>query len=231
MNFLSLFSRDRQTLTEANNREIRDAIQRLVNSSTGDYGYYLFLVLSVLITAAGLLLNAAPVIIGGMIIAPLLIPLLGCSLAILLFEGKGFMRSLAILLLSIVITLSLSAGMTYVVTTSNFDINYIPPRIPWQLYLIIAVASGVAGTYAYVKEHLSSSISGVAVSVSLLPPLCAVGIGIALHVPSLVRGAILIFLLNVAGIIAASVIVFWILGFRRAREIEERAVERVEGEG
>ena len=220
----------RQRLTEATDHEIRSAISHLIQWTTNDYGYYLLLVLSVIITSAGLLINSSPVIIGGMIIAPLLIPLLACGLALLLLEFRGFWRACSILLFSVILTLLLSYGMALLLRV-EYEITYLPPSIPWPLYLLIAIASGVVGTYAFVKQHLSSSISGVAVSVSLLPPLCAVGIGLALDDRALVSGSLLIFLLNVFGIMAAAFAVFWVLGFRSARGHELKAVERAEKEG
>lgn len=220
-----------QSLTEANKDEIRETIRNLIQLSTNDYGYYLFLILSILITTAGLLLESVPVIIGGMIIAPVLIPLLSCGLAVLLLEMKGFVRSLAIIVLTGIIALILSSVMTMVTVITEpttVMVSYGPDMIHPGLYLVIAFSSGIAGTFAFVKEHLSSSISGVAVSASLVPPLCAIGIGVALRDPSLVEGSFIILALNVLGIIGASALVFWILGFRSARKLEEKVVEEVE---
>lgn len=224
------FRRDKEQLTEANAEEIRTAVQRLINLSTHDYGYYLFLVLSVLITTVGLLLQSAPIIIGGMIVAPILMPLLSCGLALFLLEGKGIVRSVTVIILSIVIALILSASTTYIAILTDAmpeSINHVPVIIhPW-LYLVVAFCAGIAGTFAFVKKHLSSSILGVAVSASLMPPLCAIGMGMAMQNSSLVERSFWIFLLNVIGIIVAAGIVFWILGFRKARKLEEKAVENV----
>jgi uncharacterized hydrophobic protein (TIGR00271 family) len=228
---LRLFRRPTQSLTEATPEEIKEAIELLILLSTNDYGYYLFLILSILISTAGLLLNSVPVIIGGMIIAPIIMPLLSCGLAILLLEGKGFMRAMAITLLSSVVAIGLSAAMTMftlIVEPEGVVAKFTSVEIAPGLYFIIAFSSGIAGAYAFVKKHLSASISGVAVSASLVPPLCAVGIGVALSDDRLMETAFFIFALNVAGIIVASSFVFWILGFRSARSFEERAVENAE---
>jgi uncharacterized hydrophobic protein (TIGR00271 family) len=220
-----------QSLTEASKNEIRQTVHNLILLSTNDYGYYLFLVLSILITTAGLLLSSVPVIIGGMIIAPVLIPILGCGLAILLVEMKGIVRSAAIIVLSAVIALILSTVMTMITLIAEpvtVIVDYGPHTINPGLYFVIAFCSGVAGAFAFVKEHLSSSISGVAVSASLVPPLCRIGIGIALKNPVLAEESFRVFALNVVGIIVASILVFWILGFRSARKLEEDIVEEVE---
>lgn len=224
------FRRDKEQLTEVNAEEIRDSVQLLINLSTHDYGYYLFLVLSILITTVGLLLQSAPIIIGGMIIAPILMPLLSCGLALFLLEGKGIVRSVTVIGLSIVIAIIISASTTYIAILTDAapeSVNHVPDVIhPW-LYFVVAFCAGVAGTFSFVKKHLSSSILGVAVSASLLPPLCAVGIGMAMQDTSLVERSLWIFVLNVVGIIISASVVFWILGFRKARKLEEKAVENV----
>ena len=230
VNPLSIFRRDKEELLEANSEEIHTAINRLITLSTHDYGYYLFLVLSILITTTGLLLQSAPIIIGGMIIAPILLPLLSFGLAMILFEGKGIVRSLTIILISIIVALLLASATTLLAVflgSAPASIDHVPGIISPELYFLVACCSGVAGTFAFVKKHLSSSILGVAVSASLLPPLCAVGIGVAMQDASLVERSLWIFVLNVIGIIVAAGIVFWILGFRKARKLEEKTVENV----
>jgi uncharacterized hydrophobic protein (TIGR00271 family) len=207
--------------------EKRNAVKRLIDLSTNDYGYYLFLILSILITTAGLLMQSSPVVIGGMIIAPLLIPLLGCGLSLLLLEMQGFIRALSIVFFSVGLALIISAAMTMMsllVGPVDIVIDYAPSNFPQGLYLLVAFCSGVAGAFAFVKSHLSSSLSGVAVSASLVPPLCSIGIGISLHHADLIHKSLSIFLLNVVGIAAAAAMVFWILGFGEMRAVEKRAV-------
>ena len=166
-----------------------------------------------------------------MIIAPILTPLLGCGLGVLLLEIKGFTRALSIIVFSVIVALILSIAttiVTLILEPITVVIEFVPENISPGLYFLVAFCSGVAGAFAFVKSHLSSSISGVAVSASLMPPLCSIGIGIALRDPSLVERSFSIFLLNLVGIIAAAAIVFWILGFRRARSLEEKVVEAAE---
>ncbi|MBT3835089.1 DUF389 domain-containing protein [Candidatus Peribacteria bacterium] len=222
--------RNEQSLSEANKGEIKDAIKRLFTLSTNDYGYYLFLVLSVIITTAGLMVKSAPVIIGGMIIAPILTPMLACGLAVFLLEFKGFVHALTIVLISVVIAFVLSSAMTFTVMFIEPEaavFEYSQALVSPGLYILIAFSAGIAGAFAFVKSHLSSSISGVAVSASLMPPLCSIGIGAVLKNDVLVRDSLTIFLLNVFGIVLASAVVFWILGFWKERKFEEKTAEKV----
>jgi uncharacterized hydrophobic protein (TIGR00271 family) len=226
---INLFKNE-QSLSEANKGEIKDAIRRLFTLSTNDYGYYLFLILSVIITTSGLMVKSAPVIIGGMIIAPILTPMLACGLSVLLLEFKGFVHALTIVLISSVIAFILSSAMTFAVIfiepeASVFEYSH--ALVSPGLYILIAFSAGIAGAFAFVKSHLSSSLSGVAVSASLMPPLCSIGIGTVLKNEILVRDSLIIFLFNILGIVLASTVVFWILGFWKERKFEEKEAEKI----
>jgi len=228
--FFPFFQSPQEQLTEASREEMESAVDRLIKLSSNEYGYYLFLVLSILITTAGLLLQSLPVVIGGMIIAPLLMPLLALGLAMLLLEWRGILRATLVIVVSVLLALVLSIATTVVSILTEpvtYTISSIPVIIPPGLYFLIAFCAGVAGAFSFVKKHLSSSISGVAVSSSLVPPLCAAGVGLAHNDVFLMGRSLTIFLLNVLGIVLAAIVVFWILGFGVMRRCEQKAVEDI----
>ncbi|MDP6561994.1 MAG: TIGR00341 family protein [Candidatus Peribacteraceae bacterium] len=216
------------SLLEASRKERVDAIERLISQGTFHSGYYLLLLLATLIVTPGLLLDNVAVIIGGMILAPLLIPLLSISLSLVSGNTNGFIRSMKILIISIIVTIGTSAVLTMVLAEAGLVVNWIPDRINTGVYIFIAFCSGVAAAFAWVKENLSSSVAGVAVAVSLLPPLCAVGVGLALWQPVLMNNSAILFLANLVGICMAGFLVFWILGFIDAGGEEEKAIKKVE---
>ncbi|MCB9808695.1 DUF389 domain-containing protein [Candidatus Peribacteria bacterium] len=223
-----LFKND-TSLLEASRKERHEAIERLISMGTFHSGYYLLLLLATLIITPGLLINNVSVIIGGMILAPLLIPLLSISLSLVSGNINGFLRSLKILLVSLVLTLATSASLTLILAEAGLVVNWIPDSINTGVYIFIAFCSGIAAAFAWVKEDLSSSAAGVAVAVSLLPPLCAVGIGIALWQPVLINNSLVLFLANLVGICLAGFLVFWILGFINTADVEEKAIKKTEG--
>ncbi|MBT4119902.1 MAG: DUF389 domain-containing protein [Candidatus Peribacter sp.] len=223
----SFFNKD-PSLLEASRKERHDAIDRLISQGTFHSGYYLLLLLATLIVTPGLLLDNVAVIIGGMILAPLLIPLLSISLSLVSGNTAGFIRSMKILMISIVITISTSAILTTILAEAGLVVNWIPDRINTGVYIFIAFCSGVAAAFAWVKENLSSSVAGVAVAVSLLPPLCAVGVGLALRQPILMKNSSILFLANLVGICMAGFLVFWILGFIDSGHEEEKALNKVQ---
>ena len=167
------------------------------------------LICSCLIATFGLFQNSAAVIIGAMIIAPLLNPILGIALGSIWGDTKLLWRSLLTLFVGSLIVLTISSFLAYV--TPGIEINeQIQSRINPNLFdIFIALASGVVGAYAYSSPKIAGSISGVAISVALLPPLCTTGIALGLGNAKAALGAFLLFSTNLICISLASSIVFW----------------------
>lgn len=226
------FGRDtKESLLETSRAEQYDAIERLIQSATMEKGYYLFLILAVLIITPGILIENTPVIIGGMILAPLIIPILSLSLSFVAGSLRGVGRSAVILLQSLIITVGLSAGMTLILARTGQVVTWIPTSIDSDIYLFIAFCSGIAAAFAFVKKDLASNLAGVAIAVSLLPPLSATGIALALGQYVIVRNSLVIFLANFLGISIAAFLVFWGLGFLTSGQMEEKVITQEEKKG
>jgi hypothetical protein len=111
------------------------------------------------------------------------------------------------------IALSLSALMAYLLPFQEVT-NEIEGRLhPSTLDLLVAVLSGVAGAFAYVRENVAKSLPGVAIAVALVPPLCVSGIGLGWLNLEVFYGAMLLFLTNLTGIILAAGLSFMVIGF------------------
>jgi len=218
------------SLLEASKTEQQGAIERLIVSSTLHKGYYLLLVLSILIVTPGLLVNNGAVIIGGMILAPLIIPILLLSLSLLDGSMRGIFHALKVLAFSLILTIALSSVLTTVFARTEHVVEWIPSQISPGIYLFIAFCSGIAAAFAWVKEDLAPTIAGVAIAVSLLPPLCAAGIGLALLEYSLVRNSLVLFVANFLGILVAAFLVFLVMGFLQSGKLEERIIKKKERE-
>ncbi|MFA7681870.1 MAG: DUF389 domain-containing protein [Candidatus Peribacteraceae bacterium] len=219
------FWRRSSSLLEATKKEQQEAITSLISQGTIKSGYYMLLLLATLIVTPGLLLDNVAVVIGGMILAPLMIPILTLSLALVSGNIRGTVRSLKILALSILIVMGIAMMLTYVLSRAYNVVSWIPDQISPGIYIFIAFCSGVAGAFAWVKKNLAPTIAGVAIAVSLLPPLCAAGIGIALGQYVLVKNSLVLFGANFIGICMAAFLVFWILGFLDAGKAEEKAID------
>lgn len=220
------FFRREDSLLEATRQERQEAIQKLISQGSMKSGYYLLLVLATLIVTSGLLLDNVSVIIGGMILAPLMVPLLLLSLSLVAGNTRGIIRSLSILAISIVITVATSGVLTLILARAHIVVSWIPEQITPGVYVLIAFCSGTAGAFALVKENLAPTIAGVAIAVSLLPPLSAIGIGFALGQQNLVQNSSILLLSNLFGMCVAAFLVFWVLGFLSAGAVEEKVIQK-----
>ncbi|MBU0459025.1 TIGR00341 family protein [Patescibacteria group bacterium] len=224
---LNIFHHRESSLLEATRKERQEAIENLISQGTLRSGYYLMLMLATLIVTPGLLLDNVSIIIGGMILAPLIVPILSLSLALVSGNVRGMVRSVGILTLSILLVFTTSLIMTVVLSqTYTEPTHFISDQIRPGIFVFIAFCSGIAGAFSFVKKNLSQAIAGVAVSVSLLPPICAAGIGMALKKYSLMNNSLILLGANFVGICMAAFIVFWILGFLDSGRAEEKAIEK-----
>jgi len=198
----------------------QEVMAQLERASSPGFDFFLLVFLSCSIATAGLVVDSAAVIIGAMLIAPLMSPILALSLASVAGEGQMMRRAAVALGEGALMAIALSACMGWLASVLPFgSLIEIPSEViartrPSPFDLGIALAGGAAAAYALAQPHLSAALPGVAIATALMPPLCTVGIGISLKDPSIALGAILLFLTNFAAISFAGIVVFIALGFR-----------------
>ncbi len=91
---------------------------------------------------------------------------------------------------------------------------------PTPIDLGVAIAGGLAATFALVQPKLSAALPGVAIATALMPPLCVIGVGVAPGDWDVAQGALLLFLTNAVAIAASSTFLFYITGFSLGRKDE-----------
>ncbi|MFC1624954.1 DUF389 domain-containing protein [Patescibacteria group bacterium] len=207
----------------------KNIVATVIRESTIGTNYYLLLALATLITTFGLTLDSESILIGGMLMAPLLRPILAFGLAIVTISFKSFWRSLFGIFTSVGLVLVLSYFSSWMIHPDSYLTNAILTRgIYSHLYLFVAILSGIGATYTLMDPKLPSALPAVAVSVSLLPPLCVSGIAMAQESKSLLQNSLKVFGANLGGIIIASTFVFLIFRFRRLKKHEEKEISKSE---
>jgi len=203
------------------------AIKKLIADSTPSFDFFLMATLSILMATFGMLLDSAAIVIGSMLIAPILHPILSLSLGISLSDYKLMGRSLYTLIKSVLIGVSSAVVATLFFSNGEYITSEIIARTePNLLFFAIAIISGVAVSYALVKPGLSETLPGVAVSVALIPPLSVVGIGIAKVDWEVVAGASVLFIINVIGIVFASMVSFSLMNVDGKKKVAESAIRK-----
>lgn len=190
--------------------------------------YVVMLLLSVAIASFAILSDSTAVIIGAMLVAPLMTPIMGAAAAMVNGWRGRVTASLGIVALSVAASIALawiiaSWFPTLVPLSTNSQVT---SRVsPTMLDMAIALAAGAAGAYATIDDRVSSSLTGVAIAVALVPPLGVVGITLEAGLFDDALGAFLLFLTNFVSIILAAVAVFLLVGFSPVRKMIERRSE------
>ena len=184
--------------------------------------YFVLIVLSAIIATLGLWQNSTAVIIGAMLVAPLMTPILASSLGIVMGDGRTIRVAFELMFQGILLALAISAFIAFVLPGDHAGSEILGRTEPTLLDLGVALVSGMAGAYALARREVSAALPGVAIAAALMPPLCTIGIGIAMFSGPIATGALLLFTTNLIAIIVAGILVFVVLGMRpppdRARE-------------
>ena len=186
--------------------------------------WWVMLLLSVAIATFGIMQDSTAVVIGAMLIAPLMTPMLGAAAAIVNSWRVRIVNSLLLVTAGVIAAVSLAVIIgqwlpTIVPLEGNSQVtSRISPNL---IDMLIALAAGAAGAYANVDRRVSSSIAGVAIAVALVPPLGVVGLTLQAGLYQESRGAFLLFLTNFVSIILAATLVFFLTGYANLARLRE----------
>ncbi|MEM8952937.1 MAG: DUF389 domain-containing protein [Verrucomicrobiota bacterium] len=192
--------------------------EELQTKSRWSFDFMTLLLLSTAIASFGLLQNSTAVVIGAMLVAPLMTPLLGAGLA--LVQGnipmvRQCLRSIIYGFLGAV-TIGLIAGL--IVPITDLTTELLARGAPSLLDMAIAFLSGIAAAYCIARPSLMSALAGVAIAAALVPPRATTGISLALGHIKNTEGAALLFATNVVAIILGAALCFFAVGIRPATQ-------------
>lgn len=202
------------------------AVKKLIEASTPHFDFFFLTILSVLMATFGMLENSAAVVIGSMLIAPILFPVLSLSLSIVMSDFNLIQRAGVTLIKASVLGVTAALLATLFFGTGIELTEEITARTqPTLISFAIAVVAGFAVAYTLAKKHLSETLPGIAVAVALIPPLSAIGIGLAMLNWSVVAGATIFLLVNVLGIVFTSMLIFSLMNLYVKRNVAARAAD------
>ncbi|MCJ7534941.1 MAG: DUF389 domain-containing protein, partial [Anaerolineales bacterium] len=214
--FLYFWSRIARPIDKERQGEVR---VRLRESSHPGFDFFLLVILSCTIATMGLLTNSVAIIIGAMLVAPLMSPILGMGMASITGDGHLLRDSISGVIQGAIVAIVVSFLWTWLNRSLPFILlQEVPGEViartnPSPIDLTVAVAGGIAAAYALAQPHLSAALPGVAIATALMPPLCTIGIGLALDRMDIAGGAGLLFVTNTVAIAFAATLVFFALGF------------------
>jgi uncharacterized hydrophobic protein (TIGR00271 family) len=194
-----------------------------VGLTTRDHWTFRFasmLGLSVVIATMGLLADSAAVVIGAMLVAPLMTPVLGLGAALAMGLPRKILVSGLRIVFATVGAIVLAALLASLVPMNGSIPGEVLSRTSPDIKdLVVAFAAGLAGAYATVRTDTSAALPGVAVAVALVPPLATVGISIEAQRWDHAEGAFLLYLTNLVAIALVGLVVFVLTGFVPPRRL------------
>ncbi|MEL7158749.1 MAG: DUF389 domain-containing protein, partial [Actinomycetota bacterium] len=174
------------------------------------------MVLSTAVATLGLLADSGAVVIGAMLIAPLMTPMLAMATALVRGWPVRELEQLAIVAGGVVIAIATGFAISMFVP-HELTANSLPAQItsrtnPSLVDLAIAVAAGTAGGYVTMRRQAGGALPGVGIAVALVPPLGVVGICWELGLGEQAWGGFLLFTTNLVAIVLSAGVVFALRG-------------------
>jgi uncharacterized hydrophobic protein (TIGR00271 family) len=193
--------------------------------------FWLLLTLAAAIATAGVVADSTATVIGAMIVAPLMRPIQGTMVATVLGDRRNLVRSIGVMIAGATAAAGIGfiLGLLVVQSVTAETNSQVAARVsPGLVDLFAALATGAVGSIALIRSDISDTLPGVAIAISLVPPLCVVGLTAESGAWGQAAGALLLFVTNVAAILGSGAVVMAIYGFSRLRiELaEDKEAER-----
>ena len=208
-----------------------DLLAKMQAAATPSLAYYLLLICSSGLATLGLIADSAAVIIGAMIIAPLMNPIVAFSYGLARANRDLTIGSAFSIGTGIFVVILVSMGITEIINYHFLGKEILSRTNPSLIDLGIAIFAGLAGAISWSRKRIANALPGVAIAVALVPPLCVTGIGISIgedslslldagsqafaHHTSIELGSFLLFVTNVTAMVCCGTIVFLLQGYGR----------------
>lgn len=198
-----------------------DLLYDLRQGSRWNSDFISMLGLAAAIASLGLLQNSPAVVIGSMLLAPLMTPMIGAGLALAEAAPRMAFQCTKTIGNGVLLTL----GVSFLIGLITPSRETLSPELlargdPNVLDLLIAVFSAIAATIAIARPNISGAIAGVAIATALVPPLCSVGLSLEVGSFGDAVGAAILFIVNLIAIIISSSLTFSLLGVSRERALK-----------
>ena len=208
-----------------------------------DFEFIALISASTFLASFGLIQNSAAVIIGAMLVAPLMTPLLGAGLSLASGNRPLFWQSFrtigigfcAALTTSLVFGLLVRLLAPSILEHSPADELILTDEMwsrthPTAIDFLVGLVGGSAAAFARTRVHLADALAGAAIAAALVPPLATAGLHLAFamlkiapqeageSVSGLFYGPVILFVANVLTIVLGSSFVLWACGLRGAHQ-------------
>jgi uncharacterized hydrophobic protein (TIGR00271 family) len=189
-------------------------VERVQSSSKWDFDFMALICLSTFIASIGLIQDSAAVVIGAMLLAPLMTPLLGAGLSLVQGNAQLLRNTARAVFQGFLLAFAIGAACGLLIAETTLPHEIAARGSPRVADLLVAFASGIAAAYAIGRPNLLSALPGVAIAAALVPPVATAGLCTAWAEWDIASGALLLFLTNIVAIILGSACSLYATGIR-----------------
>lgn len=202
--------------------ERTDVIEQASDLTRTNTNFVVMIILSSFLASIGLLQSSAAVIIGAMLVAPLMSPLMGFGVGLAIGQLDMMRRSVGTVVQGVlmVVVVAMLLGFAFPLPTPTTEM--VARGRPNLLDMGVALASGAAGAFAMARRDIPAALAGVAIAAALVPPLCTTGLAIGLGDASLILGAGTLSVVNIICISLAAAGVFAVMGLHQSGTVSWR---------
>ena len=201
----SVLSRVRPKLTGLEQDSVTWNSERLAGLSLD---FVLLNAVSGLLASFGLLQNSPAVVIGAMLVAPLLGPLTAISVGLVTARLRLTRRGSITVLVGAGIAVVCGWILGLIVPLESPTTEMLARGSPTLLDAGVALSAGAVGAYATARKEIPAALAGVAIAAALVPPLCTIGLGLAIGNFEIAFGAFLLFSTNIISVAVIGCAVF-----------------------
>lgn len=200
--------------------ERHELYERIRLGAVGGVDFYIMMLLAATLASLGLLQGSTAVVIGAMLVAPLMGPLVGAGLALeqgnLPLLRRAFRVALKGTLVGLVVSVLFGLANHGYEPTMEIEARGRPDLFD----LFVALASGMVAAYAQGRPNVSGTLAGVAIAAALLPPLAVVGIALTAGHTDIAANASVLLITNLVAIVIGAALVFRLLGVRARGNVD-----------
>ncbi len=189
------------------------AVEEIIKSSSPRKSFFVMIAVSAALATMGILEDNSAVIIGGMLVAPMLSPILAISLGVEMADKHLLKRSFLVVVIAMIFAFVSSLVFALLLNNGMFDPNHLNHEMSLRVSvtlttILIALVAGFGASLALVRSELTKFMSGVAIAVALIPPLSMSAIGLSILNFRIFYNSLASFAVNLVGIVLSALVVF-----------------------
>lgn len=214
MTLLSEVKRLINSMPNLDTKERTALYSGLAEGAVCDFDFLLMMCLSTAIAALGLLINSPAVIIGAMVVAPLMTPLIAAGCALVRGDLSLFYNSIRSMLFGSLVALGVSILVGALIPNDTLTLEMLARGRPDILDLFVGLFAGAAAAFATARPKVTAALVGVAVAAALVPPIATVGLALTEGNMLVAEGASFLFITNLVSIVIGAAAMFYLMGIQ-----------------